>query len=49
MTEPRPRILVVDDEKTVTDSLRLILTDAGFEVLTAASVAEANAIITTRI
>ena len=45
MNEQRRRILVVDDEKTVTDSLRLILTDAGFEVLTADNVAQATAII----
>jgi DNA-binding NtrC family response regulator len=45
MDAQRRRILVVDDEKTVTDSLRLILTDAGFEVLTAENVTEAKAII----
>lgn len=45
MNAQRRRILVVDDEKTVTDSLRLILTDAGFEVLTAENVAQATAII----
>ena len=45
MNEQRRRILVVDDEKTVTDSLQLILTDAGFEVLTADTVAQATAII----
>ena len=45
MNEQRRRILVVDDEKTVTDSLHLILTDAGFEVLTADNVAQATAII----
>jgi len=45
MNEQRRRILVVDDEPAVTDSLRLILTDAGFEVLTAGTVAEATAIV----
>ena len=47
MTEQRRRILVVDDERTVTDSLHLILTDAGFDVLTADTVARATAIIST--
>lgn len=47
MNEQRRRILVVDDEQTVTDSLHLILTDAGFEVLTADTVARASAIINT--
>jgi DNA-binding NtrC family response regulator len=39
---PRPskKILVVDDEPSVTGSLELILSDAGFEVLTAHSFAE---------
>lgn len=45
MNELRRRILVVDDEKTLTDSLSLILTDAGFDVLTAENVAQATAII----
>ena len=47
MNEQRRRILVVDDERSVTDSLHLILTDAGFEVVTADSVARATAIINT--
>ena len=46
MIEPqRKTILVVDDERSVTDSLTLILTDAGFHVFTAHSVAEAHAIV----
>lgn len=45
MKEQRRRILVVDDERSVIDSLRLILTEAGFEVLTAENVAQANASI----
>jgi DNA-binding NtrC family response regulator len=36
------KILVVDDEKTVTEPLELILTDAGFTVLTAHSVADST-------
>ena len=36
------RILVVDDEPAVTGSLRLILGDAGYEVLTAHSFAEST-------
>ena len=35
------RILIVDDEKSVTAALDLILSEAGFEVLTADSFAEA--------
>ena len=34
------KILVVDDEPSVTGSMRLILGDAGYEVLTAHSVAD---------
>ena len=46
MIEPqRKTILVVDDERSVTDSLTLILTDAGFHVFTARSFAEAHAIV----
>ena len=46
MIEPqRKSILVVDDEKSVTDSLSLILTDAGFQVFTAHSFADSIAII----
>ena len=41
MIAPLPkRILVVDDEKSMTATLALILSDAGFEVLTAESFAE---------
>jgi DNA-binding NtrC family response regulator len=39
------KILVVDDEESVTESLELILTDAGFVVLTAHSVAETTRIL----
>jgi DNA-binding NtrC family response regulator len=39
------KILVVDDEPSVTGSLSLILTDAGFEVLTAQSFGESTAIL----
>jgi len=37
----RPRVLVVDDEPQILRALRVILRDAGFEVLQAASVEEA--------
>ena len=41
MTVPLPkRILIVDDEKSITATLDLVLSDAGFEVLTAESFAE---------
>jgi DNA-binding NtrC family response regulator len=41
VTAPLPnRILIVDDEKSVTESIGLILSDEGFEVLTAESFAE---------
>jgi DNA-binding NtrC family response regulator len=39
------KILVVDDEQSVTESLELVLTDAGFMVLTAHSVAESTRIL----
>ena len=39
------KILVVDDEPSVTGSLSLILTEAGFEVLTAQSFAESTSIL----
>src|ERR1044071_1477451 len=39
------KILVVDDEPSVTGSLSLILTEAGFEVLTAQGFAESTAIL----
>src|ERR1051326_7673063 len=46
MTARQPkRILVVDDEPSVTGSLRLILSDAGYEVLTANSFAESTNIL----
>src|SRR3954447_8384633 len=37
----RPRVLVVDDEPQILRALRIILRDAGFEVLQAASAEEA--------
>jgi two-component system KDP operon response regulator KdpE len=37
----RPRVLVVDDELQILRALRIILRDAGFDVLQAASVEEA--------
>jgi two-component system, OmpR family, KDP operon response regulator KdpE len=37
----QPRVLVVDDEPQIVRALRIILRDAGFEVLQAASVEEA--------
>jgi len=43
--QQRKTILVVDDDVSVTDSLRLVLTDAGFQVLTAGTVARARAIL----
>jgi len=46
MNEPqRKSILIVDDERSVTDSLCIILTEAGFEVLTAQSFAESVAVL----
>jgi DNA-binding NtrC family response regulator len=41
----RKKILVVDDEPSVTGSLELILSEGGFEVLTANSFAAATAIL----
>jgi two-component system response regulator PilR (NtrC family) len=38
----RDRILVVDDESSVTDALQLILTEQGYEVATAGTSAEAG-------
>lgn len=46
MKEPqRKSILVVDDDKSVNDSLCLILTDAGYQVSTAQTFAESAAIL----
>ena len=46
MREPqRKTILIIDDERSVTDSLSLILTDAGFNVLTAHTFAQSAAIL----
>ena len=44
-TPQRKRILIVDDDSSVTESLLLILTEAGFEVFTAQSFAESIAIL----
>lgn len=41
----RKSILVVDDDKHVTDSLRIVLTDAGFDVSTSYNFAEAVAVL----
>jgi two-component system KDP operon response regulator KdpE len=38
---PRPRVLVCDDEQQILRALRVILRDAGYEALPAASVEEA--------
>src|SRR3954469_8823396 len=40
-TETKPRVLVVDDEPQILRALRIVLRDAGFDVLQAASVEEA--------
>ena len=46
MREPQQKtILVIDDDVHVTDSLRMVLTDAGFTVLTARYFAEAIALL----
>lgn len=45
IAQPRKKILVVDDEPSVTGSLELILSEAGYEVLTAHSVAAAIGIL----
>ncbi len=45
MNQRQPKsILIVDDDISVTDSLRLFLTDAGFQVLTAHNFSRASAI-----
>jgi DNA-binding NtrC family response regulator len=41
-------VLVVDDEVSVTGALEIVLSDAGYEVLTAHSIAEANRILNDR-
>ena len=41
----RKTILVVDDESTITEALNLILTEAGYRVLTAQNFAESTAIL----
>lgn len=42
---PSRRVLVLDDEESGRDSMRILLTSIGVEVLTAATPAEARAII----
>ena len=44
-TRSRQKILIVDDDKSVIDSLNLILRDAGFEILTAHSFAASTTIL----
>ena len=44
----RKSILVVDDDKHVTDSLRVVLTDAGFDVSTAYNFADAVAVLSNK-
>jgi two-component system KDP operon response regulator KdpE len=46
--EPRPRVLVVDDEQQILRALRVILRDAGFEALPASTAEEALDIAATR-
>jgi two-component system, OmpR family, KDP operon response regulator KdpE len=41
MSEPRPRVLVVDDEQQILRALRVILREAGFEALPASTGEEA--------
>jgi DNA-binding NtrC family response regulator len=48
MSQRRQRILVVDDESSVADVLKLILGEQGYDVQTAASVAEADALLNAR-
>lgn len=45
IARPTKKILVVDDEPSVTGSLELILSEGGFEVLTANSFASSTAIL----
>ena len=47
-TEPRPRVLVVDDEQQILRALRVILRDAGFEALPASTAEEALDLAATR-
>ena len=45
IARPPSKILIVDDEPSVTGSLEMILTEAGFEVFTAASFAEVASLL----
>ncbi|MDH4164103.1 MAG: sigma-54 dependent transcriptional regulator [Nitrospirota bacterium] len=48
MKTARPGILVIDDETAICELFSRFLTDSGFEVKTAVSLAEARALITAR-
>jgi two-component system KDP operon response regulator KdpE len=41
MTDPRPRVLVCDDEPQILRALRVVLREAGFDVVPATTAAEA--------
>jgi two-component system KDP operon response regulator KdpE len=41
MSEPRPRVLVCDDEPQILRALRVVLREAGFDVVPASTAAEA--------
>jgi two-component system KDP operon response regulator KdpE len=41
MTDPRPRVLVCDDEPQILRALRVVLREAGFEVIPASTAAQA--------
>ncbi|HEX6183868.1 MAG TPA: sigma-54 dependent transcriptional regulator [Pyrinomonadaceae bacterium] len=45
MTTRKQRVLVVDDEGSITSALALVLGDGGYDVSTAGSVAEAGALL----
>ena len=45
LKDHKEKILVVDDDYTITEALNLILTEAGYRVLTAQNVAESTAIL----
>lgn len=45
MAQPRPPVLVVDDDAAILRTVTDILTDEGYEVLTAANGAEALALL----
>jgi two-component system cell cycle response regulator DivK len=41
MTDPRPSVLLVEDDDLLRDSFRILLDDAGYEVLTAGTAGDA--------